>query len=352
LFEPNNDCLAECLIGKRVFVLIDPTVGDFYGEKIRGYLRHYRIPVAYLKLKRQSRNENNKSLSVLQDLALQMHRWQPRVGDLLLLIGGGVIMDLGGFLASIYRRGLKYIAIPSSLLAIVDASVSPKTAINVAGIKNLFGTQHPPSEVLYDPTLLRTLRHGDFCNGVAEVLKVALVGDESLFDHLSRTPVQVLKEEFCGQRASSILENSIQLFLNLKWTGPFYGNKPASIRAFGHGFSRELETASHFALSHGSAVSVEMAVATHLSVQRGVLSSSESARIMACFRHLGLPTSYEGCNANMIWKQVFAEKFERHIPFYYPIVERIGKGTFLNRFSRDDLANAIKAVRAGSFSHN
>ena len=350
LFDLQNACLVEHIGGKRVFVLVDPVVDLLYARQIQAYFDAYGIEHVNLTLERQEFNENNKSLEVMESLAVQMHLHDPGKDDLLLLIGGGVVMDSGGFLASVYRRGLNYISIPTTLLAIVDASISPKTAINVGGFKNLLGTKHPPKLVLYDPQLLRSLPHHDFCSGMAEVLKVAIVGDKKLFGHLSETPVNVLKEEVCGERGSSIVEDAIEVFLDLKWTGPYYGNRPASIRAFGHGFSRELETASHFALAHGQAVAIEMAGATRLSFDRGILSASDMDRIFACFLHLNLPTHCACLDPQGIWKKVFEPMAQSGKNFYFPIPKEIGVGAFLDHFTQTELADAIEAARSHKFS--
>ncbi len=344
LFDYSNICLATHLEDKRVIALIDPTINALYGESIRGYLDVHSIENLVLTLPTRNVNENNKSLHILESLAERISMYQPCGSDILLLIGGGVVLDVGGFLASIYRRGLDYISIPTTLLAVVDAGISPKTAINVAGIKNLLGTIHPPQLVLYDPKLLKSITHLDFCNGITEILKVAIVGSRPMFDYLSETPVHVLKEACFGSRTSNILEDAIELFLNLKWTGPYFGNKPASIRSFGHSFSRELESASNFALSHGQAVSVEMAVATFLSINRGMLSHDEGSRIINCLLHLGLPMFCHECNAENIWKMVFEAKALAGRPFYFPVPTRIGDGAFLDSFTLTELSDAISTA--------
>lgn len=348
LLRHANDTLASRLGKARVFVILDPAVSRYYGQRIRSYLACKGIEHVAICLPERRCSEKNKSLGAAGALACRILEYRPQPANLLLAVGGGVTIDLVGFTASTFRRGMmRYVAVPTTPVAVVDAAVSSKTAVNVGYRKNAMGTFCPPLAVLFDPQLLRTIDRRTAADGMAEILKIAIMGDRDLFEEIDVRAQSLVQERFQGEFGSRVLNRAIRLFVELKWRGPFYGNRPASIRSFGHVFSRQLESASRFQLSHGQAVAVEMSVATCLSSQRGILPDEDRNRILSSLLRSGLPTCCEECDPRRIWKRVFARKLADNVNFYFPIPGKgIGRGMFLDRFTRRQLVTAVRASRA------
>jgi 3-dehydroquinate synthase len=341
LFNKFNPTLAKRIGLSRVYMVIDPKVYGYWEKQISEYFSHYQISTFKIVLTKMVISESMKDEVIYGEVMKQLWSFGATTEDKLLLIGGGTVMDLGGFVACTYRGGMPFIAIPTTLLAMVDAAPSPKCAVNVCGIKNLARRTYYPEVVLYDTAFLGTLNSKEFQEGLAEIVKVAIVGSESLCNRLFSQPLNALKNEICGLNSSSLVDEAILLFLELKWVGPYPNNNPASIRSYGHHFSRWLETTSRFILRHGQAVSVEMVVATHLAGNLGILSSKDRAKILGLLSHLGLSQTSVYCDADIIWRNVFAEDVARNKKLYFPVPSRVGEGTFVNSFTLGDLRKAI-----------
>lgn len=233
--------------------------------------------------------EQTKSFRELGPLCERLLEMGLERGDLVVAFGGGVIGDLAGFAASILRRGVRFVQVPTSLLAQVDSSVGGKTGINTPQGKNLVGTFHQPSLVLADTDVLSTLPEREMRAGYAEIAKYGLLGDARFFDWLDRhwpgifgNDVSVLAEAIetsVGAKAAIVLrdehETGDRALLNL-----------------GHTFGHALEAWTGYSsrLLHGEGVAIGMAQAFRFSERRGLCAVGTAARVEAHLRTVGLPT--------------------------------------------------------------
>lgn len=353
LFNPSNKTLSSYLNGRRTFILLDPMMAKKDRvQNILDYIMGHNIDHILLPLAEQRRNEMNKSQEVIADLVGRIAPHDPMKNDVLLVIGGGVTKDLGAYLASTFRRStLPYIVVPTTTTCMVDAALSPKTALNVAGYKNVLGTVYAPSAVFYDPRFLRSLDRRHLAAGAAEIAKIAIVRSTNLFYCLCHNAIQLLRKHFQGPLGSAIIDLSILLFLKMKYEKPFPGNKPASLRAFGHYFSRRLEQLCGYEMEHGEAVAIEICVATNLAFMAGILPWAEREDIFSLLVKLDLPTQCCECTPHNLWS-VFERKYENRQESYFPIPgHTIGQGGFLNRFSFEQLAEAIKFLPSARPQH-
>jgi 3-dehydroquinate synthetase len=329
-----------------VHVIFSASAFHNLGSKLRNYLNKHGITHSLISLPKQSISELNKTLKGLEHLALELDRRGVQKGDVLLVVGGGVAMDLAGFHASTWRRGgmLSYVALPTTLTAAIDAALSPKTAINLGNHKNYYGTNCAPTGVLVDNSLFATLNRQAILDGVAEMIKVAVAGDKGLFEILEEDGEQLIRENFQGQEGADVVWRAARLFLQLKWDDRFH-HSPTSIRSFGHFFSRELEGISSYQLSHGQSVSIEMRIATHLGASIGQLASGDRDRILSCFDRLSLAQWADSIDCSGIWLQVFAKLAEKDKSFGFPIPVTIGYGGYLEWLGHDDLRRAMNDCR-------
>jgi 3-dehydroquinate synthase len=327
---------------RRLFVIVDPAVCEIYGDTIKAYLEQCGVPFAVYALPKLANNEENKSVESWTKLHTWLMEHQIGPTDLLLGVGGGVVSDLVGYTAATTRRGIPYLLVTTTLTATVDAGISPKTGINVGRYKNSCGSVFPPQCVFSDVSFLKT--DPSMKTGMAELIKLSIVRSERLLRLLEHKGAELLDSRFQSTTGRRVIELGARLFLKMKFELPFPGNLPASLRSFGHAFSRHLETLSRFALTHGEAVGIEMAVAATLAYQLGNLSKAQRDRIVRLLEQLRLLPYCPECNVEEVWS-VFERRVEADEALWFPIPGReIGQGKFLTCFSKTELASAINGV--------
>jgi 3-dehydroquinate synthase len=232
--------------------------------------------------------ESSKSWKGLEALCEALLAARIERGDLVIALGGGVVGDLAGFAASILRRGVDVVQVPTTLLAQVDSSVGGKTGINAARGKNLIGAFHQPILVVVDTALIDTLPPRDFRSGYAEMVKYGLINDRSFFVWLEEHWRAVFA-------ATAARDQAIAQSCRAKAAIVMRDEREAGERAllnFGHTFGHALETATGYGerLLHGEAVAIGMSLALAFSVELGLLGADEAARVDRHLCAVGLPT--------------------------------------------------------------
>ena len=231
--------------------------------------------------------EEHKNISTATKVWEQLMNHKINRNGLIINLGGGVIGDLGGFCASVWKRGIDFIQLPTSLLAMVDASCGGKTGVNQDGIKNQIGTFTPPLSVIVDPLFLNTLPQREFLSGIAEMLKHAIISeDKSLFRQLSEIETPTV------ENISPLIETSIAIKNNIVLQDPKEKNL-RRILNFGHTVGHAIETWSQTTkapLLHGEAVALGMLYEIQLAYEKQLISQTTATRYLAFvqkfFRHL------------------------------------------------------------------
>lgn len=228
--------------------------------------------------------EENKVMEVCFQVLEALSEYGIVRSDLVITLGGGVVSDMGGFIASIYKRGLDCIHIPTSLLGMVDASLGGKTGIDLGSYKNQIGTFHNPKAVFVDQRFLATLPEEEWKSGFAEVLKHALIADKAEWDRLIATKQNDL---FSEENVAKILEKSIEIKSGIVTEDPQEKGK-RKVLNFGHtighaieGYYLELNP-----LSHGNCVALGMIAEAFLSNQKGTLTTDELNEVVQVMRAL------------------------------------------------------------------
>jgi 3-dehydroquinate synthase len=235
--------------------------------------------------------EETKSFSRLTDLCNTLLDNEFERGDVVVALGGGVIGDLAGFAASIFKRGIRLVQIPTTLLSQVDSSVGGKTGINTRHGKNLIGTFHQPSLVIIDTNVLTTLEPREFRAGYAEVVKYGVLGDAELFGWLEENVAHI----FSANTADARL-HAIKQCCKAKAAIVAEDEREAGQRALlnlGHTFGHALEAWAGYSasLKHGEGVAIGMVLAAELSEEMGLCEKGVSERMAAHLMAAGLPTS-------------------------------------------------------------
>ena len=272
--------LTSLKLAKRLFLISDRRVARLHGAQVQQALEAAGFEPVLLTT---TPGERAKSWPVVQRLARELLSLGAHRGSLLIALGGGVVGDLTGFLASIFMRGLPFIQVPTTLLAMVDAAIGGKTAINLKEGKNLLGTFHQPRLVASDPEFLQTLPRVEFLNGMAEVLKTAFIRDADLLDRLAAGPARLLRDQ---EALAAIIYRAAAIKAEVVAQDEREGGL-RRILNFGHTLGHGLEQASSFKLPHGRAVAWGMLAALSLSERLAGLPPEEAERGRRLIHDLG-----------------------------------------------------------------
>ncbi|HEY5107481.1 MAG TPA: 3-dehydroquinate synthase [Caulobacteraceae bacterium] len=269
----------------RVAVVMDPVVEGLHGSRLMAALKGAGITAERVVI---APGETAKSFAGLEQLCDRLLALELDRGDLVMAFGGGVVGDLAGFAAAIYKRGIDFVQMPTTLLAQVDSSVGGKTAIDTARGKNLIGAFHQPRLVIADLGLLDTLPAREMVCGYAEVLKCALLGDAEFLGWLEVNGTSVL------QREPACLSHAVSRSIEMKTKIVAQDEREHGARALlnlGHTFGHAIEAESGFSdrIKHGEAVGLGCALAFRFSASLGLCSLDDARRAGLAAASAGLP---------------------------------------------------------------
>lgn len=276
--------IAPLLKRRRVAVLTDETVGALHLEALREGLGDISMTALALPEGEASKGWPQFSRAVDWLLAEKVER-----RDIVVAFGGGVIGDLAGFAAAVLRRGVRFVQIPTTLLAQVDSSVGGKTGINSVHGKNLIGAFHQPALVLADIGVLSTLPARDFLSGYGEVVKYGLLGDAAFFDWLEAMGPTLAAGDMAARQYA--VRRSVEMKARIVERDETEEGDRALLN-LGHTFCHALETATGYSdrLLHGEGVAIGCALAFELSQRLGLCSQEAPSRVRAHLKAMGMKT--------------------------------------------------------------
>jgi len=285
--------------------------------------------------------ENGKSAQTLESLWERLGRAGFTRSDLIIAIGGGATTDIAGFAAATWLRGIDWIAIPTTLAGMVDASVGGKTGMNSEFGKNLIGAFHSPTAVLVDLSWLSTLTDRDFAAGLAEVVKTGFIADEEILEKLAGKTVAQVRDSV--ELTEELIARSLQV--KAKVVGEDFKESFArEILNYGHTMGHAVELHSKYELRHGEAVAIGMIFIAELSVLRGIMPAKLLELHRKLLSDLGLPTSYPK-NA---WSELFVllalDKKSRGKSLRFVAISEVGKSLRLEDVDREDLEMAYERL--------
>ena len=287
LIDQAGAAMAPLLKRRRTAVVSDETVWGLHGARLTAALERAGIAVSPVIVAPGEQTKSFEGLADVSDrlLALELDR-----GDLITAFGGGVVGDLAGFAAAIYKRGVDFVQIPTTLLAQVDSSVGGKTAIDTARGKNLVGAFHQPKLVLADLDVLATLPPREMRAGYAEVIKYGLLGDFAFFEWLEVHGAAVLAREPAA--LAHAVARSIEMKAEIVAEDETEQGRRALLN-LGHTFGHALEAETGYgaALLHGEAVAAGMGLAFRFSAAQGLCEAQDATRATAAIAAAGLPTT-------------------------------------------------------------
>jgi len=286
--EAGGELLAELIGSRNTLVVTTPSVARLHTDRVVAGLRHSGCSPRMLVLNCDETNKTFEQVNVVCRAALEMKL--DRRG-LLIAVGGGVCTDIVSLSASLIRRGVAHVRVPTTLTGQIDAAIGIKGAINFEGKKSFLGCFCAPQFVIVDPAFLRTLPRRHLGCGMAEIIKMAIVRDEALFASLEQFGVRLLEAQFAEpfEVARHTIWRSIELMLEELEPNIYEDQTYKRLVDFGHFFSPLLESRSEFKLLHGEAVAIDMALTAAIAAQQGILARKSRDRIVDLLQHCGLP---------------------------------------------------------------
>lgn len=274
-----GDILKSCGVNGRLAIVTDSNVAPLYLEKTESILKESGYDVTHFIFEAGEKSKNITTLSAILEFFAESGLTRQ---DTVIALGGGVTGDMSGFAAGVYMRGISYVQIPTTLLACVDSSVGGKTAIDLKAGKNLAGLFIQPKAVICDTDMLKALPDEIYSDGMAEVIKTAILGDKELFEALEVKPPRENDEyvisrcvEYKGRIVTEDeFELGVRKLLNL-----------------GHTPAHSIEKLSNFTIPHGHAVGMGLGIMTRASHAEGLISCDVKDRIISLLEKYSLSSS-------------------------------------------------------------
>lgn len=292
-------------------IITDDKVDSLYGEMLENSLKEANFDTHKFVFKN---GEASKNIDTFTDILNCMAELKMTRNDVIFALGGGVVGDLSGFSAASYLRGIKFIQIPTTFLAAVDSSVGGKTGINLKSGKNLAGAFHQPSVVLCDPDTFKTLPDSVLADGISEAIKSGIIKDASLFSKF--------KDGSYINDLSSIVSACVKIKGCIVENDEFESDMRRLLN-LGHTVGHAVEKCSKYAISHGHAVAIGMAIVSKAAEKSGLCEKGLSKEITAALKACSLPTS---CNfsADELTDVILSDKKRVRDYVAFVIPEKIG----------------------------
>ncbi len=331
-----GELLPERLTPEKAFVITHPHLEELLADVTKSLGRR-GIESVVVEV---PDGESSKSLSSAERVLERMASERGHRNDLVVTFGGGVLSDLGGFVASVYARGIPVVHVPTTLLAQVDAAIGGKTGVNLSSGKNLVGTFHQPSFVLCDVSLMRTLPDEEFVAGLAEVIKCGLIADVDILDLINEG------SELLLARDQVVLTRVVAAAVQVKAQVVSRDETEKGDRAFlnyGHTFAHAVELAQGYGgVRHGEAVSLGMMTAAYLANELGMLDSGGVDTHRRTLEAVGLPVTAQLRIEELEPGWAVDKKYDHGLRFV--LLEGLGNPRSVGDVDRDVLTKALERM--------
>ncbi|MFE5826473.1 sedoheptulose 7-phosphate cyclase [Streptomyces erythrochromogenes] len=356
LFDPANPELGRLPDGREChgtrLVVMDETVEQIFGERIRAYFTKTNISVEYLTLQG---GDDHKTFDQMLRVASRLTEiGTDRVGTPPIVIGGGVVQDVVGMAASLYRRGIPYVRVPTTLLGQIDGSVSAKTGVNYEGCRNRLGTFAPPPKTLIDSSLIATLPARQVRSGLGEALKMALIKDRKLFEVLEKYGDHLVEDRLQDTGTYDEDEGPGETVIHQAISGMaeelqknLWETELRRIVDYGHTFSPIVEMSALPELYHGEAVAMDCVFSAILAARRGLLPMDELVRIVATVNRIGLAPSHPMFGHAPTMLDALADTMRhRDGHQFLTLLDSIGETEFVDDISEQEITEAARVMAA------
>lgn len=307
------------LVPENTIIITDEILNGLYGSAWNGY----RTIITGM-------GEKNKTLAALELIYKQLLDFGVDRSGFILGVGGGIVCDIAGFVASTYMRGIRFAFVPTTLLAQVDASIGGKNGVNFQGYKNMIGNFNQPEFVLCDPEVLKTLPAEELSNGFAEIVKHALIADSEMFEFIEENAGNMLNLN--PEVINHLIKRSVEIKSGIVNRDEREKGERRKLN-FGHTFGHAIEKVS--GINHGKAVAIGSVIAGKLSVQKKLIKDIDHARVLNLLENLNLPVKYDG-EKNEVFSALFKDKKRESDFIFFILLDGIGSAV-VEKISVDEL---------------
>ena len=318
--------IHQLTAGAKLIILTDDQVFGLHVAKFSVY------PVISF-----TAGEANKQQATVNNIIDELIKHEADRNTFLIAVGGGVVTDIGGYVAAIYMRGIRLALVPTSILAMVDATIGGKNGIDVGLLKNLVGTFRQPEFILYDYSFLSTLPFDQWVNGFAEIIKHACIRDAKLFAFLEQHNLHEFQNDH--HLISDLIEKNVNIKSNVV-AADVYEKGERKILNFGHTIGHAIENT--YQLSHGQAISIGIVAACNLSEQIGELHFEEARRVVSLLAKYHLPVDIE-TDHEQVFEILKMDKKRSADTIDFILLSEIGRAT-IQSVPLDTLQKHIKEI--------
>lgn len=337
-FDTLKTAISEVACPSAIMIITDTHVGPLYLEVIKRELDE-SVPVYDYSFEA---GESSKHLGTITDIYNALLKVKMDRSGLIIALGGGVVGDIAGFVASTYMRGIPFIQIPTTVVAQNDSSMGGKVGVDYLEHKNMVGAFYNPKLVYTNIKTLHTLPKREFVSGLAEVLKHALIQNKGFYDYLFEEKDKILQQE-----ESSLLEMTYAS-CKVKCEIVETDAKELGIRKilnFGHTIGHALETESHFSLLHGECVGYGMVMSAYISFTRDLIDQPALKRIEALCESYGLLEPLGDYDINALAEHILYDKKKAYGKVSFILLEEVGKACIKNDVTQEEIEEAILYVK-------
>ena len=320
LLDRAGDMIREVASAHRYAIITDTNVGPTYAGRLRAMLGNSRTNV--LTIPHGEAHKTRESWASLTDELLSAGFGRDTT---IIALGGGVVGDLAGFVAATFMRGVPFIQIPTSLLAMIDASVGGKTGVDTVAGKNLVGAFHQPAAVIADISVLETLPAHHLRAGFAEAIKHGVIANKAYFDSVNRVAASLSAIDVSGDAVLELVAGSIEIKADVVRRDEREGGVRKTLN-FGHTLGHAVELCSGFRLLHGEAVAIGMVYEAMLAERVGVAESDTASKVRDAIRSAGLPEKIpDEIGVDEILRATRGDKKARAGQAEYALPTRVGE---------------------------
>lgn len=319
-------------------IITDSNVGKVYGKRLLKDFNNEDIHAHLIAFPSGEKNKTRKTKEKIENEMLKLNFGRD---SCVIALGGGVVGDIAGFAAATYMRGIPYIQVPTTLLAMVDSSIGGKVGVDTAHAKNAIGAFYQPKKVITDLNFLKTLPKNELINGLAEIVKHALIKDKNFFHFLEKNIDKILSYDL------DVLKLTIKRSCEIKASVVMQDEKEKGIRKilnYGHTIGHAIESALDYKISHGQAIAIGMSYAAKLSAKLGFLHEGSVIRQNNLLRYIGLPhkLSHHKLKPRKVLERIQYDKKTLNGKINFVLLNSIGDAMISDKITLEDIKRILE----------
>jgi 2-epi-5-epi-valiolone synthase len=346
LLEDGSYLLEGGHLPGRRFVVLDSGIPETWHGRLRHYFSARGVEGHFMVVPGGGRGKSMETVTAILD---ELRRFcLARRNEPIIAIGGRAVLDAVGFAASLYRRGVPLVRVPSTLLGYVDAAVSVKTSVNYGGVRNLIGSISSPRLVLLEREFLGSLSPETFASGLGALLRLGVACDRALFDLLDADADGFAASRLRDGPGLAVLRQSTEAMLAAVRHN-VAERQPSAVLELGHTFSPVFEAAAgNGAVRHGEAVALEVNLTAIIAARRRLLDENSLRRLAVLTERLGVTTAVPDIAPHAFWSALLRQQASGGWP-RVPLPRRIGECCFVEDLAPDELATALRDLQGDHF---